>query len=39
MQLRGKPAQGTWKLIVKDTSADDTGTLQSVKLTTTVFAD
>ncbi len=38
VHLRGKPAKGTWKVLVKDTAKTDTGTLDAVVLTTTVLA-
>ena len=34
MQLKGKEASGTWKVIVKDLGAQDTGALDAVTLTT-----
>jgi subtilisin-like proprotein convertase family protein len=39
VHLRGKPAAGTWHLIVRDEGASDTGTLDSVTLTTSVYTD
>jgi subtilisin-like proprotein convertase family protein len=37
--LRGKPAGGTWHLVVRDGAGQDTGTLDSVSLTTFVYTD
>ena len=37
--LRDKPAHGSWKLIVRDTSPSDYGTLRAVRLKLEVFQD
>jgi subtilisin-like proprotein convertase family protein/V8-like Glu-specific endopeptidase len=39
LQLRGKPAAGTWKVVVKDLANSDTGVVKSLKLNLEVYTD